>query len=502
MMPARAALLTCLLTTATLAWQGAPGVAPKLRFIRSISGPSGKLIGSKFVIEENRNRFVYPQDGSLVIYMQWESPPGDHRLTGLWKAPDGRTASISSDIRMQTATTELQAYWSFELASGMTPGVWTLDVRVDGEPGGSHSFEVVMPAPPPVPPTPNASAVPAPLALDEIYKATRDSLVWVHRLDANGRRVDSGHGFVIAKDRIATAFQCVDSAERLEVEFADGRRVAVNALSAWSRLEDWAILPAPTTTGHALSRGESAQLLVGERLIVYNVENENVRVIGGVDLAGRRSDAVFGDRLQLSPAPAMEAVGGPLFTQHGKVVGVIGGSTRPGARFTRTALSVSPSLFMKMASTSAATPLERVVVDNGASDRTFAELRASGVLTPPIQPTRAFTYGGTSNEFPKTRDQQLPSDISDFSSKDQQIWLYSIWQRHDKISKGVVSARVFDASNRSRVEIAPKKVSLAAATPIRIGTGFSPASFQPGTYRIDVLFNDVPVWRTFFTITD
>ena len=94
--------------------------AGSFRLIRSLSGPSGKVVQSRFVFDETRHRFVYPQDSSLVVYFEWEAPPGNHVLTGLWKGPDGRTATISPDIRMETKTTELNAYWIYQIVPTMT----------------------------------------------------------------------------------------------------------------------------------------------------------------------------------------------------------------------------------------------------------------------------------------------------------------------------------------------------------------------------------------------
>ena len=69
-----------------------------VKLIRSLSGPSGKGVGSKFVFDETRSRFAFPQDKALSIFFEVEAPPGDHALTGFWKGPDGKVVSISQDI--------------------------------------------------------------------------------------------------------------------------------------------------------------------------------------------------------------------------------------------------------------------------------------------------------------------------------------------------------------------------------------------------------------------
>jgi hypothetical protein len=134
--------------------------AEPLRLIRSLSGPSGTVSGSSFIFDSTRNRFVYPQDKSLTIFFEWDAPPGTHVLTGIWKLPDGRIGTISPDVKIDAPTKVLTCYWIFNLVPGLQNGFWTLDVRVDGQPAGSHPFEIAgmeepkpEPAPAPTPPT-------------------------------------------------------------------------------------------------------------------------------------------------------------------------------------------------------------------------------------------------------------------------------------------------------------------------------------------------------------
>jgi len=119
-------------------WANAAGP----RLIRSLSGPSGKVIGTTFVFDETRTRFVFPPDRSLIVLFEWETSPGLHVLTGIWKQPHGRIAQISPDVKVETQTKSITCYWTFNLVKGMENGVWTLEVRMDGAPAGSHPFEV------------------------------------------------------------------------------------------------------------------------------------------------------------------------------------------------------------------------------------------------------------------------------------------------------------------------------------------------------------------------
>ena len=478
-----------------------PGLAQSessFRLVRSLSGPSGKVVGSKFVLDEVRNRFVYP-DRRFVVYFEWDGPIGDHLITGIWKGPDGRTVSISSDIRLQTTTRDFAAYWTYEIAPAVPSGIWSLEVRIDGEPAGSHSFELIVPKESSTGAT-DPSPIPRVLTPDEIYRNTRGSLVWVHKLDESGRRIDTGSGFVLGSNQIATAFQVIDTATSIEVEFEGGRKVPVDEFWATNRLQDWAVLKADTTSVASLRLGDASKLAVAERLLVFNVEGNLTRAFGGVDLTGRRTVPAFGDRMQLTPAVSAEGAGGPLLNSAGEVVGVLGGSTFPGARFGRRDLSVSPTLYLMMVVNNAATPIDLVRVE-GAVPATLKTLRESGILSTALAPMPSFLYGATSLAFKGQRD-SLPQGVSEFSKKDTEIWVYSMWQRKDRVSKGMVSAEVYDAANRVRVRVTPKKISIPAEAPLRYGFAFSPQNLVSGPYRVDVCFDGRPIWRTFLTITD
>ena len=108
-----------LLASANIAYAQAP------RLVRSLSGPSGRVVGAQFVFDETRNRFVYPQDQSLTVFFEWEAPPGNHVLSASWKQPDGRVVSVSPDVKIETTTTNLTAYWIFTIAATLPSGTWT-----------------------------------------------------------------------------------------------------------------------------------------------------------------------------------------------------------------------------------------------------------------------------------------------------------------------------------------------------------------------------------------
>lgn len=156
--------------------------SPKL--LRALSGPSGTVVDSKFVFDETRTRFVFPQDKSLTVYFEWQSSPGSHALSAIWKKPDGGVASISPEMKMSISGTRLNAYWLFNLSPGLPNGVWTVEIRIDGQPAGSHFFEIAgmaepKPEPPSVAPPKEEPKQPS---LDEIFKTITPSLVWIRKI--------------------------------------------------------------------------------------------------------------------------------------------------------------------------------------------------------------------------------------------------------------------------------------------------------------------------------
>ena len=480
-------LVVAVLVLCSLSLSAAPP-----RLLRSLSGPSGRTVGNEFVLDETRNRFVYPNDSSLVIYFQWEAPPGDHVLTGIWKQPDGRVASISPDVKIRTSTATLNCYWIFSLSPSLANGVWSLEVRVDGSPAGAHSFELAgMSAPQ--------------LSIDHIFKSIGPSVVWVHKLDRTGSKFDRAMGFAISSGAIATAFQAIDSAALLEIEFSDGRKVRTNELFAFSRTGDWAIIKADTGSSAPVPRGDVSRLLVGQRLALFTFDS-NTRVIGVVDVGGQGVIPGFGGRIQITPEAAPEAAGGPILDSAGRAVGVVGGSLRPGARISRSASSdqeIRQTLAHGAGGTTvnSATTISELPNEVPSNTTTLEQLASAGLLTTLLSPMPELVSAGTTNELRKRVSAGLPPEVSEFSQRGPEVGLFAVWLKKGKLSKGTIVIQAFDTANKLRMAGSAKKVSLARAAQ-EVGFTFSPSSLEPGTYRIDLSWDGIPIWRTFIRITE
>jgi hypothetical protein len=467
-----------------------PVHAQELRLIRVRSGPSGKVAGSDFVFDEVRSRFVYPNDNALTVYFEWDAAPGDHVLTATWTQPDGRVASISPDVKIQTATKDLHCYWIFSISADLLPGTWTVDVRVDGRPAGSYVFEIA-----------GVDGPPVRFTLDQAFKTYSPSVVRVHRLDDAGRRIDSSSGFVIGSNVVATAFQSIDASASVEVEFADGRRVSARSVLALSRPGDWALLRVDTGQVAPIPIGDGTAVPIGARLATFDMDAGS-RVILPIDVSAMSRAADYGARLQFVPEISPDAVGGPLIDERGRAVAIVGGSLMPGSRIDARAAKTSPWLYARRRGGNAATTLPDAHIDAAAEGKPMAALGADGVLTPPLAPMQELVLAGTSTQIPKDAASFVPRETAEFSSAGGDVVnVYMYWAKVGKLSKGEISASVLDVSNQLRVRVPAKKVSLRTEQQLFSFT-FPTSGFPVGYYRVDVQWNGQAVWRTYVHVVD
>jgi hypothetical protein len=316
-----ARLLICML----LALSGFSMAAeePSIQMIRSQSGPSGTVIRSRFVLDAIRNRFVYPEDKSLMVYFECKAPKGKYAQNVYWKDPQGRTVVISPEIKMEIQGGELNSYWAFLLDNVKLSGIWSAELRINGQSVGSHLFELVVPEPPAAP---VVTPPPDPPSMNELYQKLSKSLAWINKLDRVGRRVGRLTGFVVGQDSVLTAFQAINSAMSLEVEFENGTKTTTDEIIAYSQSQDWILLKVNTQDIPAIEIGSPRSIVIGEQLIVFSVAGGYSRTIGAVDISGRGKAPGFEERIQFNPSQLpLSAVGGPLLDFYGKAVGVLGG---------------------------------------------------------------------------------------------------------------------------------------------------------------------------------
>lgn len=467
--------------------QAAQNQAPRL--VRSLSGPSGTLKESRFVMDETRNRFVFPQDRTLTVYFEWEHQPGDHVLTATWRQPDGRVASVSPDVKISTSSRDLACYWIFTIDQRSPVGAWTVEIRIDGQPAGSHAFELA-----------GVDGREVKFTLDQVATTYGPSVVRIRKLDATGRRLDTSSGFVVAQDTLATSLQSIDSASALEIEFADGSRTLAQGVLAASRPNDWALIAAPTGTKPAIPIG-TQPVPVGSRLAAFSFSGDT-RVILPVSVGGVGGSAPYAPRIRFSPEVSGEAIGGPLIDESGNAVGILGGSLTPGARPGHFLMSSNPWLWSWQPSGNSATTISELPKQMPAIARSFADARGTGWLTPPVEPLLELVGAGTTTSVPKDPANKLIHDRSEFSARDhKEILVYSFWKKQAKLSRGEVSATLSNVANEVRAQATPKRVSLGDRE-LRSVLAWPTAGLAPGYYRIDLQWNGTVVWRTYVRVVE
>jgi hypothetical protein len=462
-----------------------------IRMIRSLSGPSGKMVGTKYVIDEVRNRFVFPNDSSLVIYFEWKVPIDDYTLSAYWKDPQGRTAGISPDLKIKTTDEKLCAYWTFLLDANREGGIWTAEIRVNGAPAGSHSFEVV------VPPSPKPAVVeqqPAEPTMDELYRSVGNSLVWIDKFDGFGNHVGRSTGFVIAADSVLTTFRSIDAASKIEVTFTNEVKAEINGIISHNRSQDWALIKVKTEGVPALTIGTPGSVVIGKQQIAFGIGAGRTRTIGAVDIVGKGNVQGIGERISFNPTLPSLALGGPLLDFYGKVIGVIGSN--------QSGLSSGNDLQEYEVNTiqaygSSATPIDLVVLQPKTPLTTLKEMRDTGVIAVPLSRTPLFVSAVTSDKV-IMGNMYIPK--SEFTRKDT-IMVVSNWRRYGNIIKGVVSLKIYDLKGRLLSQMDPQILDLPTAT-IQFMHKFKAIQFEPGIYMTEVLWENIPVWRTLIKIQE
>jgi hypothetical protein len=460
--------------------------------LRALSGPSGRVVGAKFVFDETRNRFVFPQDTTLTVYFEWDTPPGDYALTATLRQPDGVVASIAPDVKVQTSTRELNCYWLFEIRDYYQPGIWTIDVRIGGRPAGTHAVEIV-----------GVSPSRGKLTVNEVFTRYQASIVRVNKLDSEGRRIDVSTGFVIASGAVATAFQAIDAGAGADVEFADGRRAPASHVLAHSRLGDWAVLKVDTGAAAPLPRTRASEVIVGSTLVALAVEND-VRTVTRVDVRASSAQGIYGRRIQIEPRFDLPQTGAPLVDEQGDVVGILGGSLTPGSRIDQRAANSNPwlSASFHRQPTNLASPITELPAAFASDGRTMSDLASARVLTAPLMARPEFIAGGAVPQLSKNLTETGLLEQREYSVRDDaQIAIYSNWVKKGKVSKGALSAIVYNAQNQPRLTVPSKTVTLRYQES-RLSFTVSPKMLGPGYYRVDVCWDGVPAWRVYVRVIE
>jgi hypothetical protein len=463
--------------------------ASRFRLLRSLSGSKGQESGGRFVIDDPRTVFQLPEDKQVVIYFQWQGPPGQHHIEVSWRNPEGKVVTTAR-LDQLAPQGRFGAYWSMPLSDKTTPGLWALEARIDGQPAGVHTIQVVS----------GSGAVTVSRRLlntGTLYERAQVATAYVQKLNSRGEVVAKASGFFLEDGVLLTPFHVIDGASALVLTLHDGRRFETNAVVAWNRRQDWVLLRAPRGTP-TLDRAPERSWVVGDRCFSLDTAVGSSRVISELSIAGRTEGRESGERLILGGSVSPDAAGSPLLNEYGEVVGMTGVNTGPeptgGSRY-GVSIMVPQALL--------AVPIDLVPrAEDRGTPALLADLASSGEFLP-LLTAGQHVFQASFGRKVETRGPVpiLIDQGTEFSRRDGQVALWVMWDPKKRL-KTTALLRVYDLDNKLISESKPLKMDLAAGPYSYTSWGLRVANFPSATYRIDLVVGSEPGWRGYVRIVD
>jgi S1-C subfamily serine protease len=477
--------------------------APTFKVLRAMAGSSGKEANGRLILDDPRSVFYIGQDHKIIVYFEWEGPPGPHKFEGIWKNADSKVTLIS-DFQYVAPGKLFSGYWSMLLSGSETPGLWKVEARIDGESAGELSFQLIAGPGAVAPPAP-APPPREPLSTGELYKRLAEVSVFVDKIDTHGKAVARGSGFYLEDGRLLTAFQNVDGATKLRVISANGTAQEVTAVRSWDRWKDWAILAVSGTKVTGLTRAAPKSWSVGSICYFLQTSSGSGRVIADGTIVGQNTFPRAGERMNIAESPSRGAIGSPLTNEFSEVVGMVGGSLAPGTdllgsyMLTTAGNSLGGTSYIR---DGLAVPINLVPTAPSQDQTDLEELTRKGQMVPLLNSEQKIIIAELALTLEKGKGMPSPSNPSQqFSHKDKKIYVYVNWNENISF-KGTAAMAVFDVDNRALGQSNPLKVSLHSGALSSSSWEIPLATLPSGIYRVDVSLGDDIVWRKFFRLAD
>jgi S1-C subfamily serine protease len=477
---------------------GANAAEPSFRLIRAVSGT--KLIeqGGPSGVQDPRSVFYAPADKEIIVYFTWEGPPGQHHFEGLWKNPSGKIA-MTSEFDFKPQQPRFGGYFKMILGDAPATGSWTLEARINGETAGSHSFQVSND---PRPDGVAAMPLRRMLIPSELYNRAAAASVVIENINTKGARRNIGSGFFIGPDRVLTAFQVVDNANKVRVIGPKGNTVEASEVLAVNRRQDWIVLKVPLENAPTLARATDSWA-IGDRVYLLDVPAENNRVLVETSLIGKQSLNAADDRINIADTVNRRAVGSPLLNEYGEVIGFIGGSLLPGSAFIEDLAFSARTNSLGVASRGTLAVPIQLVDDASGTATTIEGLAKSGQFIPALVSSQSVLSGVLARTVNKKIDPpRTIEERTEISRASPECVVFITWLPTEK-RKGYPSLRIYDLDNRLLTEYLNKKK--ITVTPNKLSYSLwdlKLAGLPNGIYRIDALLDGDFVWRTFFRMVD
>ncbi len=457
---------------------------PTFRLLQVSAGPSGTTSRGEYRLDEQRTVFNRIADSQVVVYFQWEGAPGAYKLAGRWRGPSG--LSTSSEFEYRATTPRFGAYWVLPLSRTTPLGQWTLDALIDGVPAGSLSIEVVDASGGPPPPAPHPL-----LSQAELYDRLEKVFVSLDSSQVEGYLAAGRGGVLLAPNVLATSFTSIDAAGDLTAVLPDGRRAPLTAVRAWSRTQDWAILPVATSLPRALPAAEE-QPRIGDRCFSLS-GMPGGRALAECGVTGRATAPGGGPRLIVEFATQTPPPGSPVVDQDGQLIGLIGGGLTPGL----TSLGVRFDLRASSTGT-VVVPLSLVADTPTSAGTSFQDLRQQRVLRDPVSGRDHVMSAGTAAGV--QRDQLRPLDQREvFTGADKKIVAFITWDPKQRL-RGMMQLRCSTVDNVVVSDSKPTKVDFKVGSPV-FSDWELPVPAASGWYYVDILIDGRVMSREAFRVT-
>ena len=217
---------------------------------------------------------------------------------------------LSAPVEYQATSRRFGIYWILALPETAARGLWALEAVVDGQPAGTHTFEVTAAAAP--------AAGRGRLSRGEVYQRTLAAVASVEALGSAGELLGQGAAIALDGDLVWTAFRSIEASSAIRLRTAQGR-AETKDISEWNRRAGWATIPFPGHGLAPLSRAEGSAA-VGDPCFVLDRAEDGSWVIADATIVGREQTPSGRFRLD-----AGFVAGSPVLDERGDVVGMVVG---------------------------------------------------------------------------------------------------------------------------------------------------------------------------------
>jgi S1-C subfamily serine protease len=446
-----------------------------------------------------RSTFYVPGDREAIVYFEWESAKGLHHCEGTVRGPNGQFANMSS-FDYNATQNRFAGFWKVPLSENNTAGTWIFESHVDGELAGQVSFQVIPGAKPTE--LPNQHQLPS---TGEIYKLAIGGSSTIESVDANGKIVKRGSGFLIKQGIIITSLRVVEGASSVRMRFSEGSEIRAVRILGWSRDHDWAVIGTDGQLATSLKVAEAKSWNIGDRCFWLDVKPDGSRVIAEGEIVGLDSRLPWGERINISGQYNRGALGGPLLNEQGQVIGLLGGTLPETllAGFGSDTLNSTPDISIDSLG-GVAVPVNLLPASLPNSASTMSELLSKGEMMPLVSNSKIVLFGLLSDGQKAGGKKRLPGERSwkvSFQRGDSSAAVIVAFSNSENL-KSTAVIKLYDINNHLVGSGKQEKLNIGKGEPSERTWQLPLTNLPAGYYRVDVEVGGVVAWRQFFKLTD